>query len=213
MKIDFSNYVNAKILFQYDDEKVLHFVVFYNWNIIFIKCNYEIYEKKLLIIIRCLEHWRSKFENIEKSIKIFIDHKNLKILMILKKLTFRQTRWAKILSKFNIVIQFQFEIQNVKTNIVIHMFDSRFKNDIDERYQYRKQILFISKRFEIHAIKFDKFIYERILVVNKVDDDCTTYREIIEQNFILMNEIDLRNCIKKDDTLYRNDQLWIVTNR
>ena len=56
LKIDFSNYVNAKVLSQYDDERVLQFVVFYNRNLISIECNYEIYDKKLLIIIRCLKH-------------------------------------------------------------------------------------------------------------------------------------------------------------
>ena len=56
LKIDFSNYVNARILSQYDDEEILHFVVFYSRNMISIECNYEIYDKKLLIIIRCLEH-------------------------------------------------------------------------------------------------------------------------------------------------------------
>ena len=104
LKIDFSNYVNARVLSQYDDEEVLHLVVFYNRNMISVECNYEIYDKKLLMIIRCLEHWRSKLENIEKSIKIFIDHKSLEIFMTSKKLISRQTRWTKILSKFNIVI-------------------------------------------------------------------------------------------------------------
>ena len=167
LKIDFSNYVNAKVLSQYDDEKILHFVIFYSRNMILVECNYEIYDKKLLIIIRCLKHWRLEFENIEKSIKIFIDHKSLKIFMISKKLTSRQTRWAKIFSKFNIVIQFQSKIQNVKVDALIRMFDFRLKNDKNERHQYRKQVLLISKRFEIHVVKFDKFIYERILVVNK----------------------------------------------
>ena len=212
LKIDFSNYVNAKVLSQYDDEKVLHLVVFYSRNMISIECNYEIYDKKLLIIIRCLEHWRSKLESIEKSIKIFIDHKNLEIFITSKKLIFRQTRWTEILSKFNIVIQFQFETQNVNVDILIRMLNSRFKNDIDERYQYRKQILLISKRLEIHAINFDESIYERVLVVNKVDDDCTTYCEVIEQNLISMNEIDLRDCIEKNDALYRNDRLWVFVD-
>ena len=89
LKIDSSDYVNAKVLFQYDDEEILHFVIFYSRNMISIECNYEIYDKKLLIIIRCLKHWRLEFENIEKSIKIFIDHKSLKIFMISKKLTSR----------------------------------------------------------------------------------------------------------------------------
>ena len=167
LKIDFSNYVNTKILFQYDDEKILHFIIFYNRNMISIECNYESYDKKLLIIFRCLKHWHFKFENIEKSIKIFIDHKNLKIFMISKKLIFRQTRWTKILSKFIIVIQFQSKIQNVKIDILIRMFDFKLKNDNEKRHQYRKQILFLSKRLEIHVVKFDEFIYERILVVNK----------------------------------------------
>ena len=106
LKIDFLDYVNAEMLSQYDDEKVLHFVVFYSRNMISIECNYEIYDKELLVIIRCLKHWRLEFENIKKSIKIFIDHKSLKIFMISKKLTIRQIRWAKTFSKFNIVIQF-----------------------------------------------------------------------------------------------------------
>ena len=42
LKIDFSNYVNAKMLSQYDNEKMLHFVVFYNRNMISIEFNYEI---------------------------------------------------------------------------------------------------------------------------------------------------------------------------
>ena len=87
------------------------------------------------------------------------------------------------------------------------MFDSRSKNDIDKRHQYRKQILFISKRFEIYAMKSNEFIYERIFVVNEIDDDCTIYRKIIEQNFISINEIDLRNCIEKNDVLYRKNRL------
>ena len=92
LKIDFSNYVNAEMLSQYDDEKFLHLVVFCNRNMISIECNYEIFDKKLLVIIRCLKHWNSKFENIKKLIKIFIDHKNLEIFMISKKLISRQIR-------------------------------------------------------------------------------------------------------------------------
>ena len=121
LKIDSFDYVNAKMLSQHDDEEILHFVVFYNRNMISTKCNYEIYDKELLTIIRCLKHWRFKFENIENSIKIFIDHKNLKIFITSKNLIFRQIRWAKTLSKFNIKIQFQSKTQNVKTNVLIQM--------------------------------------------------------------------------------------------
>ena len=212
LKIDFSNYVNAKILSQYDDEEILHLVVFYSRNMISIECNYEIYDKKLLVIIRCLKHWRSKFENIEESIKIFIDYKSLEIFMISKKLIFRQVQWAKILSEFNIVIQFQSEASNVKTDALIRMLNSRSKNDNDERNQYKEQMLFTSKRLEIHVVEFDESIYERVLVVNKTDDDCKIYREAFDQNLTFVNEINLRDCHEKNDVLYHNDRLWMLVD-
>jgi len=51
LEIDSFNYVNDEVLFQYDDEEVLHSIVFYNKNMFSAECNYEIYDKKLLIII------------------------------------------------------------------------------------------------------------------------------------------------------------------
>ena len=56
LKIDFSNYVNKNVLYQYNDDELLHFVVFYNKNMLLIKCNYEIYDKKLFVIIKYLKH-------------------------------------------------------------------------------------------------------------------------------------------------------------
>ncbi len=56
LKINFLNYVNDKVLSQYDDEDILHSVIFYSKNMILAKCNYEIYDKELLIIICCLKH-------------------------------------------------------------------------------------------------------------------------------------------------------------
>ncbi len=56
LKMNFLNYVNDEVLSQYDDEDILHSVIFYSKNMILAECNYEIYDKKLLIIICCLKH-------------------------------------------------------------------------------------------------------------------------------------------------------------
>ncbi len=56
LKTDFSNYVNSEVLSQYNDEEILHLVIFYSKNMIFTECNYEIYDKELLTIIHCLKH-------------------------------------------------------------------------------------------------------------------------------------------------------------
>ena len=43
LKTDTFDYVNDKVLSQYDDEKVFFFVIFFSKNMISAKCNYEIY--------------------------------------------------------------------------------------------------------------------------------------------------------------------------
>jgi len=56
LKTDFLKYVNDEVLSQYDDKDILHSMIFYSKNMIFAECNYEIYDKELLIIICCLKH-------------------------------------------------------------------------------------------------------------------------------------------------------------
>jgi len=56
LKIDFLNYLNDEVLSQYDDEEILHSVIFYSKNMILTECNYKIYDKELLTIICCLKH-------------------------------------------------------------------------------------------------------------------------------------------------------------
>ncbi len=51
LKTDSFDYVNDEVLSQYDDEEVLHSIAFYSKNMSSAECNYEIYDKKLLIII------------------------------------------------------------------------------------------------------------------------------------------------------------------
>ncbi len=56
LKINFSNYVNDEVLSQYDDEDILHSMIFYSKNMILAEYNYEIYDKELLIIIHWMKH-------------------------------------------------------------------------------------------------------------------------------------------------------------
>ena len=60
------------------------------------ECNYHIYDKELLAIIRCfehwrpeLEHWRPELEHTDLPIQIFTDHQALKTFMENKQLTRR----------------------------------------------------------------------------------------------------------------------------
>jgi len=56
LEIDSFNYVNNEVLSQYDDEEILHSIAFYSKNMFSAECNYEIYDKELLIIIQAFKH-------------------------------------------------------------------------------------------------------------------------------------------------------------
>ena len=43
-----------------------------------VKSNYEIYNKELLVIMRCLEVWDTELRSVLKGFDIITDHKNIK---------------------------------------------------------------------------------------------------------------------------------------
>jgi len=62
------------------------------------KRNYEIHDKEMLVVVRCLEGAVVKFE-------IWTDHKNLEYFMKAQKLNRRQVRWALYLSRFDFMLK------------------------------------------------------------------------------------------------------------
>jgi len=67
--------------------------------------NYEIHDKEMLAVIRCLEDWRHYLEGTKKEFEIWTDHKNLQYFMSSQKLNRRQARWALYLSRFNFALK------------------------------------------------------------------------------------------------------------
>ena len=55
MKINASDYIVAEIISQYDNNENLRLVTYFSIKMLFVECNYEIYDKKLLIIIHTFE--------------------------------------------------------------------------------------------------------------------------------------------------------------
>jgi len=69
------------------------------------KRNYEIHDKEMLAIIRCLEIWRYFLEGFKDQFEIWMDHKNLEYFIKAQKLNQRQTRWALYLSRFDFALK------------------------------------------------------------------------------------------------------------
>ena len=67
--------------------------------------NYEIHNKEILVVIRCLEVWRHFLEGTTTKFKVWTDHKNLEYFIKAQKLNRRQARWALYLSRFDFALK------------------------------------------------------------------------------------------------------------
>ena len=94
IEFDVFDWVIIAVLFQKNANDVLRLVIFMSQKMLFAKCNYEIYDKKFLIIVRAFEKWRLECSNTSSnnSIKMLFDHKNFETFMSTKQLNRRQIK-------------------------------------------------------------------------------------------------------------------------
>jgi len=193
---------------------VIHSIVFYSKSMISAECNYHIYDKKLLAIIQCFEHWWFKLEDTELSIQMFTDHQTLKIFMKNKQLTWQQANYLNILSKFNFQIIFQSDKINIKVNALTRMLmidSSESVKEIDDRFQ----TILISNRINVLSIKFEIEseyeinLYQRVHLVNQKNELCNEYQQAMNKDELKLHDMKLKNCQIIDNVLFKNNLLWV----
>ncbi len=214
LEIDSFDYVNNEVLSQYDDEEVLHSIVFYSKNIFSAECNYEIYDKELLIIIWAFEHWRLELKLTDISIKMFIDHQALTSLMKDKELSRRQMRWVQKLIDFNFRIMYWSDKQNIKIDALTRQADVVLRDSEDERVRYQWITILTFDRMKIADLEknISESIYKQILETNEIDENCTLLREAIARDETQYKDIKLKNCWTQNEILYYDSQLWVSFN-
>jgi hypothetical protein len=89
LELDSSDYVSVEVLSQRESDDLIRSVTYFSKTLSSVECNYEIYDKKLLVIIKCFEQWRTELQSVESSTNVLTDHKSLKYFMIIKKLNKR----------------------------------------------------------------------------------------------------------------------------
>ena len=104
---DASDYISPGVLSQRDGEGVLHRVAFFSKNYSPAECNYNIYDKELMAIIRALEECRPECEGAEPKLELITDHKKLEYFMSKRLLNRRQARWAQFRSRFDYEIVYR----------------------------------------------------------------------------------------------------------
>ncbi len=120
IEINALNYVFEDILSQYDENKILHSVAYFSKKHNSVECNYEIYDKELMIIVCAFKKWWSELEDSIYFVKIIMNHKNLKYFMSTKQLSHHQAHWSEFLSRFNYHIAYCFNKIDDKLNALTH---------------------------------------------------------------------------------------------
>ena len=141
VEVDASDYVSALLISQLDDNGILHPIAFMSKKFDPSECNYEIYDKELLAIVRCFETWRAELQGLDHPIRVLTDHRNLEYFMTTKQLNRRQVRWAEFLSQFDFAISFQKGKQNGKADVLTRRSQDLPSSPDDERVAYQKQTL------------------------------------------------------------------------
>ena len=105
VEADASNYAIEGVLSMKCSDKLWRPVTFISKSLSNTERNYEIHDKEMLVVVRCLEAWRHFLEGMTMKFEIWMDHKNLEYFMKAQKLNRRQARWALYLSRFDFMLK------------------------------------------------------------------------------------------------------------
>jgi hypothetical protein len=151
MKCDASDRKIGNILFQRSSNGEWQPVAYFFQKMNPAKCNYEIYDKKLLAVVRSLEEWRSECEGSKFPIEIISDYKNLEYFMSTKFLNRCQARWSEFFLRFNFKIIYRSGKFNTAADALSRRSGDRPKKGDDMWQQVLKEHNFTISAISINA--------------------------------------------------------------
>ena len=92
VEADVLNYTTGGVLSMKGSDELWRPVAFISKSLSNTERNYEIHNKEMLVVVRCLEAWRHFLEGAMIKFEIWTDHKNLEYFMKVQKLNRRQAR-------------------------------------------------------------------------------------------------------------------------
>ena len=143
VEVDASDYVTAGILSQTDSNGALRPVAYFSKKMSPAECNYEIYDKELLAIVRAFEEWRPELAGNDPKhpVNVLSDHRSLEYFMTTKELNRRQARWSEFLSEFQFKIQYRPGKQGTKPDSLTRRPGDIPESEQDARVQHQHQVV------------------------------------------------------------------------
>jgi hypothetical protein len=131
-----SGWASGGALLQRGLDKKLRVVAFFSAKHTPAECNYNVHDKELLAVIKCLNQWRKELRTV-RTFKIFTDHKNLEYFSKARLLQERHVRWSGLLSSFNCTFEYRPGSMNGMADALSRQEKDVPASDKDERIQSR----------------------------------------------------------------------------
>jgi hypothetical protein len=219
LESDSSNYVSIEVLSQKENDDLIRSVVYFSKTLFFAECNYEIYDKELLTIIRCFEQWRAELQSIETFINVLTDHKSLKYFMTIKKLNKRQARWVEFLVEFDFKITYQSEKKNDKADSLIRRLEDRSIDESNDRNKHMHQTILSTEKIDSRIVQelndtkenstIDLFLFDRVKTINQKNTTCIAIRDAIRVKKKFFDEMLLKKFESIENILFFKKKLWV----
>jgi hypothetical protein len=147
VEVDASNWATGGTLSQHGPDDILYPVAYFSAKHSPQECNYDIYDKELLAIIKALEEWRPELAG-SPEFEIITDHKNLQTFATTKELTPRHMRWSEFLSQFNFRIIYKPGSLNTRPDALSRRPQDTPQDNQDDRLQARQRALIPATKFD-----------------------------------------------------------------
>ena len=148
VETDASDWSAGGTLLQEGDDGELQPVAYFSAKHSAQECNYDIYDKELLAVIKALEEWRPELEGSSQRFDIITDHKNLQTFATTKQLSPRHMRWSEFLSRFNFRIVYRPGSANARADALSRKPEHMPQGVEDDRLRNRKRPLIQPERFD-----------------------------------------------------------------
>lgn len=170
VEVDASDWSAGGALLQQDDDGEWQPVAYFSAKHSAAECNYDIYDKELLAVIKALEEWRPELEGASQTFKIITDHKNLQGFTTTKQLSPRHMRWSEFLSRFNFQIVYRPGAANARADALSRKPEDMPKDVKDDRLRNRKRPLIDPGKFDPETFGDDELQLFALDTSRHIDD-------------------------------------------
>ncbi|RAL63592.1 hypothetical protein DID88_003636 [Monilinia fructigena] len=200
------------------------------------ECNYEIYDKELLAIIKSMEEWRPELQGSQQEFEILTDHKNLEYFTTTKALNQRQVRWSEFLSHYNFRIVYRPGSKAIRPDVLSRKREDRpnFATGDDERLKNRERIVLPADKFDIdlynelkagiHLAPTDLVVPAEDKPIDELIDDAYRRSDMAHQLIAAIEDhhvrkwpvefrktlrVAMQDCYVANNRIYYRERLWI----